>query len=174
MRTPVLAIVISLAAVSGALGAGPHVYTNDDLELLGPPPADPSQPVRGADDMGWEFVQRFIDGEHARLVTERTLAMDERRSALEDEALRKVNERADFVGPYYGDWNTGFPYGSHAIWPGYGAYYPRGSYWGHGSYGMGHGSSVLRPQQHRRQAGNRQDAGRAKPGMARAARLSAR
>jgi len=135
MRTPIVATLLSVAAVSGALAAGPHVYTNDDLELLGPPPASPSQPVRGADDYGWDFVQRFIDTEHSRLVTDRTLAMDERRSALEDEALRKLNQRADFVGPYYGDWNTGYPYGSYAASPYYyGAYYPRVAH--HGSRGM--------------------------------------
>jgi len=122
--------MLSFAAVSGVLAAGPQVYTNDDLELLGPPPAAPSQPVRGADDYGWDFVQRFIDTEHARLVTDRTLAMDERRSALEDEALRKLNRRADFVGPYYGDWNTGYPYGSYAASPYYGGYYPRAAHFG--------------------------------------------
>jgi hypothetical protein len=136
MRARFLAVMVSLAtAATGALAAAPHVYTNEDLELLGPPPADPSQPVRGADDPGWEFVQRFIDAEHARLVTERTLAMDERRAALEDEALRALNERKDFVGPYYGDWNSGWPYGAYAApYHGYGNWYGHGAYHGMGSY----------------------------------------
>ena len=135
MRARILAVMVSFAAVSGVFAEAPYVYTNDDLDALGPPPASPSQPVRGADDPGWEFVQRFRDAEHARIVTERTLAMEERRSALEDEALQALNERKDFVGPYYGDWNSGWPYGSHASpYYGYGSWYPRGGYYGMGSY----------------------------------------
>jgi len=62
-----------------------RVYTNADLERLGPPSAG-NQVRTGADDPGWEFVTEFLAREHARLDAERAWELARRRAVLEEEA----------------------------------------------------------------------------------------
>lgn len=140
MKTLILATMVLTGVGTGVLAsgearakAGPRLYTNDDLDRLGPAPASPSRPVSGADDAGWDYVERFIDTEHNRLVTDRALDMEERRRAIEDDALQAFNDRRTFVGNAYGDWNSGWPYaGAYAGIPyAYGVRGFHGSGWGH-------------------------------------------
>jgi hypothetical protein len=106
-RLVLLAMVLTWVG-SGAMAAeqsgdeAPRLYTNADLDRLGPGPAEPSRPISGADDPGWDYVQQFLDREHARLEADRLMDLEESRRAAENDALYELARERDYSVPYYG------------------------------------------------------------------------
>lgn len=70
MRRIAIAAGILIAGASFAADPGVRLYTNADLDRLGPPPAEPSKPI-AQPDLPWEQVQGFLDSEYDRVYAER-------------------------------------------------------------------------------------------------------
>jgi hypothetical protein len=100
-RAAVVAFAIAIGSGIGAVAAAEdsgeaRLYTNADLDRLGPAPREPSEPIRQG-DAGGPSVQEFLANEYARLDAQR--AAELRRAALELEAERRDSPAASgFLG----------------------------------------------------------------------------
>jgi hypothetical protein len=108
---PVAVAVLLVAGPVARADSGTRLYTNADLDRLGPAPAEPSRPI-AQPELGWDFVQGFIDGQYARIYAER----DRQSVASVDD--QRFNER--FHGslayaPFLGAFRSGRRDLSHGI-----------------------------------------------------------
>jgi hypothetical protein len=96
------ALLVLVAPVAGADEV--RVYTNADLESFAVASDTVSPPARSPvdDHAAWEFVQSFIEREHARIDNERALELERARTAAEIESYGRSVERY-LIGypPYY-------------------------------------------------------------------------
>jgi hypothetical protein len=84
-----------------------HVYTNADLERLGPLPVASEPVAANDDDAAWEFVAEFLAREHARLDAARAHDLDRRQVDLEEESVTRRRSYGTYVYPHH------YPYRGH-------------------------------------------------------------
>ncbi|HXV76113.1 MAG TPA: hypothetical protein VD788_07315 [Candidatus Polarisedimenticolaceae bacterium] len=103
-----------LLCLTGPLAAADegevYVYTNADLERLGPLPAGEAEPPT-ADQLAesWAFVQSTIDDAHARIDADRGYELDRRLTEAEADALDRAGGSPRYTLPY--NYALGYPYG---------------------------------------------------------------
>lgn len=94
------------------------VYTNDDLDrLLGPPPAQPAEPVDKSGPEDWRWVEQFLDRQYSRIDADRRFELDRRSVDINAEQVERFR-------PGYGwpvAWRLGYPASTwwNSVWSAY-------------------------------------------------------
>jgi|SRR5580765_1694218 len=102
-----VALVLTLPALAVTLTDGVPLYTNEDLNrMFGPAPKGPSVPVDKSSPEDWVAIQRFIDGQYARIDAEREYDM-QLQVMMETAQASQETARGYYPG-YYGGYYPGY------------------------------------------------------------------
>lgn len=107
-----LLIVSALLAPAAESSETVRLYTNSDLERLGPPVASATQPIPGS-SLDWVDLDRFLEREYARIDAERRHDLERRDADRRDRLARAVTRDEDFwipSGTYWPFWGAGYPH----------------------------------------------------------------
>ena len=105
-----------------------RVYTNEDLDDLGPPPAQQTEPVAPEEiARRWAFVDSVLDRAYARIDADRRHELDRRMTEAEADALEGFDAREHYVLPYSYVYGPAYRGGSwkHGAGPGFKSHGPR-------------------------------------------------
>jgi hypothetical protein len=114
---PVAAIVAIGIANASEQDAVP-VYTNEDLDrMLGPSPAQPTDPVDKTSPQDWQWVEQFLDRQYSRIDADRRYDLDRR-------SVDVAAEQVERIRPGYGwpvAWRLGYPASTwwNTVWSAY-------------------------------------------------------
>jgi len=111
-----------IGLVAAADGENVPLYTGEDLDrMFGPAPAGPSVAVDKSRPEDWQWVERFIDREYARIDADRQHDLNRREVDIAAREQEEPDQRI-YGGSLLWGWGAGYP--GYAGWnvagPGYG------------------------------------------------------
>jgi hypothetical protein len=91
-----------------------RVYTNADLERYAGEELPVSDVQGGMEDLGWEFVQNFIERQYEKINADRNFDLDRRMTDAEIDEIERRSRRQRY-GLAYPIYTGYYGYGRHAV-----------------------------------------------------------